>query len=516
MPPLKKPNAKSKSSRAIVQEKQQKRIALIAQEQSDEEKELSDDQLLKHMASVRRSKAKQAKASEAKRGKSKDVVTKKRRKDGLDTPQSIPPRGNNKKRLGAGTSGDVWDSGRDRSKLFIHESTEAVEQGEEEDGEDGNGEGNGKGNGQGKGKGNSRTKVKGSHLPHIDDMIPDLNNGKIWGATVEDTEHLFGYKDSWARTIYQTYDHTKAVRVCRNQVATHWDLSKEHDEVQAIVKDSGLYPLVENYVKPYIVTANCFVERYHAETDTMHFPFGEMTFIPEDARNILGLEVSRTKTIKLTLLKEKFKNSKERSTKIGWDPAQIRYTAAAYLLHILGTRVFPDTSSNMISANYLQYLDPLEDVFTYSWGTIAMTHLMAEMRRASKATANQFVGNFTLLQVWAYEHFPTLFKGHPFLKIIQVDDGDEPRAKRYQFNNHPKPGNNLRPIEMRLTLDGITTKDVVLEHLNFTNGLLNNVLFAYVSDPQNLSDPGGYDGQTTPYNPIHFLPFLRLLNRIQA
>ncbi|RZC56999.1 hypothetical protein C5167_015858 [Papaver somniferum] len=124
---------------------------------------------------------------------------------------------------------------------------------------------------------------------------------------------------------------------------------------------------------------------------------------------LLCSKVSRTKTIKLTLLKKK---------------------------------VFPDTSSNRVSANYLQYLDLLEEVFTYSWGTVAMTHLMKEMRRASKAVANQFVGNFTLLQVWDYEHFPTLFKDNPFLKFIPVDDPEEPRAKRYEFNSHPKPGNN--------------------------------------------------------------------------
>ncbi|RZC81498.1 hypothetical protein C5167_044066 [Papaver somniferum] len=70
-----------------------------------------------------------------------------------------------------------------------------------------------------------------------------------------------------------------------------WKLSKECEEVQQIAKDSGLYPLVENYVKPDSLTVNCFVERYHGEIDTMHFPFGEMAFIPEDAQNILGLSV---------------------------------------------------------------------------------------------------------------------------------------------------------------------------------------------------------------------------------
>ncbi|RZC66902.1 hypothetical protein C5167_010581 [Papaver somniferum] len=453
------------------------------------------------------SKAKEAKAKEANKGKAKDDVTKKRRKDGLDTPQSLPPRGKyqgRKIQLGDDTRGEVWERSRDRSKLVIRESTGAVEEENEQDEKDeeeseeedneidptqlaNQSQGVVEEGGpsqqptQDKEKGKGKVKVKGSHLPHVDDMIPDLDRGKIWGATSLDPGYLFGYKDSWARTIYQTYDHTKAVRVFRNQAAAHWDLSKEHEEVQVIVKHSGLYPLVENYAKPDIVTVNFFVEKYHGESDTMHFPFGEMTLIPDDAQNILGLSVtgksivegdnhsfelewtklheltkkllgwdyktsvesfyvskiSRTKTIKLTLLKEKFQNSKEKSLKDGWDLAQIRYTAVAYLLFILGTRVFPETSGNRVSANYLQYLDPLEDVFSYSSGTVVMAHLMTEMRRASKAVTNQFFGNFTLLQA--------------------------PRAKRYEFSSHPKPDNDHRPIKMRLDLDAMTTKDVVFD-----------------------------------------------------
>lgn len=136
--------------------------------------------------------------------------------------------------------------------------------------------------------------------------------------------------------------------------------------------------------------------------------------------------------------------------KDGWDPSQICYTAAAYLLFILGTKVFPDASGNRVSANHLQYLDLLEDVFGYSWGTVVMVHLMAEMRRSSKAVTNQFVGNFTLLQ------------DYPFLKIKNLSEPEEHRAKRYGFKNIPKPGNNRRLTDMRLALDAMTTKEVVL------------------------------------------------------
>ncbi|RZC61628.1 hypothetical protein C5167_023400 [Papaver somniferum] len=62
------------------------------------------------------------------------------------------------------------------------------------------------------------------------------------------------------------------------------------------------------------------------------------------------------------MLKERFERTKERQNKDGWNPAQIHYTTVAYLLFILGTKVFPNTSGNRASANHLQYLDPLEEV----------------------------------------------------------------------------------------------------------------------------------------------------------
>ncbi|XP_026394397.1 uncharacterized protein LOC113289373 [Papaver somniferum] len=118
---------------------------------------------------------------------------------------------------------------------------------------------------------------------------------------------------------------------------------------------------------------------------------------------------------------------------------------------------------------------------------------MTEMRRASKAKTNQFVGNFTLLHVWAYEHFPTLFKDFPFLKITHIDDPEEPRAKIYEFNNIPKPGNNRRLIDMRLALDVMSTKDVVFDPYREARGnhqllRFGNVVFYHGS----LFHPKGY------------------------
>ncbi|XP_026429634.1 uncharacterized protein LOC113326042 [Papaver somniferum] len=136
-----------------------------------------------------------------------------------------------------------------------------------------------------------------------------------------------------------------------------------------------------------------------------------------------------------------------------------------------------------------------------------MAHLMMEMIRASLAVTNQFVGNFTLLQVRAYEHFQKLFKDNPFLKIIPFDDPEEPKAKRYHFNNHPKPGNDLRLTDLRLALDAMNTKDVVFDpykearenrqylrshNVAFYNGPLFHPKGYVMADPRRVMRKLGY------------------------
>ncbi|XP_026392937.1 uncharacterized protein LOC113288195 [Papaver somniferum] len=135
MPPRKKPNTQSLSN-LIAQQKLQQILDLIAQEKEEEEEEEeeeeanSDNQPLVNMTSVRRAKVK-----EANKRKTKDAVTKKRRKDGIDTPQSLPPRGKDqgrRKRLGDDTRGKIWESLAEHSRLVIREPTGTLEHDEED------------------------------------------------------------------------------------------------------------------------------------------------------------------------------------------------------------------------------------------------------------------------------------------------------------------------------------------------------------------------------------------------
>ncbi|XP_026384170.1 secreted acidic protein 1A-like [Papaver somniferum] len=56
--------------------------------------------------------------------------------------------------------------------------------------------------------------------------------------------------------------------------------------------ENGLYDGVQNSVIAYDKDAiSCFTEGFYGEVDAFQFPFGEMALIPEDAEQIIGLQV---------------------------------------------------------------------------------------------------------------------------------------------------------------------------------------------------------------------------------
>ena len=48
---------------------------------------------------------------------------------------------------------------------------------------------------------------------------------------------------------------------------------------------------------------------------------------------------------------------------------RVERIARLYMLVILGGILFPNTSGNLISLQYLAFLDPIHDVGKYSWGS---------------------------------------------------------------------------------------------------------------------------------------------------
>ena len=73
--------------------------------------------------------------------------------------------------------------------------------------------------------------------------------------------------------------------------------------------------------------------------------------------------------------------------------------ARLYMLVILGGILFPNTSGNLISLQYLAFLDPIHDVGKYSWGSVVLAYLYRALCRASIGNVVDICGFIPLLQV---------------------------------------------------------------------------------------------------------------------
>ena len=72
-----------------------------------------------------------------------------------------------------------------------------------------------------------------------------------------------------------------------------WELDAERSRISETVHRSGLAPLIScshRVVSRPMLSAFC--ERWHPETTTFHFPFGEMTITLDDVTSILHIPIT--------------------------------------------------------------------------------------------------------------------------------------------------------------------------------------------------------------------------------
>ncbi|XP_026383404.1 protein MAINTENANCE OF MERISTEMS-like [Papaver somniferum] len=160
---------------------------------------------------------------------------------------------------------------------------------------------------------------------------------------------------------------------------------------------------------------------------------------------------------------------------------ECRYAAAAYLLYVLASVVFPDSKGNRVSANLFQLLDLLEDVNKYSWGTAIVAHL-----------------NGQLSQVWIYDHFQSLFKDNEDVELNPKWSKGSPTGTRYMFTGSQDKEQTDALIEMHQKLDNIMAKEVIFNpYKDGRVGAMEDVV--YYHGP--LFDPNGF----SMYNPMRIM-----------
>ncbi|KAL9686393.1 hypothetical protein QQ045_023851 [Rhodiola kirilowii] len=107
----------------------------------------------------------------------------------------------------------------------------------------------------------------------------------------------------------------------------------------------------------------------------------------------------------------------------------IQRYARAYILVMLGSSLFLDSSGSDVSLHYLPLLADLDVISEYSWGFATLAFPYRSLCNACESTHTQLNGCAILIQLWAWEH---LIIGRPRRLTIQV----------------PPPGSDVDPMRL--------------------------------------------------------------------
>jgi hypothetical protein len=202
------------------------------------------------------------------------------------------------------------------------------------------------------------------------------------------------------------------------------------------------------------VIVQALVERWRPETHTFHMHFGEVTITLQDVSVLLGLRcdgvAGRTGFDKNSLpprirtllgvhpqipITDAFKKGDIKFswliTNYGEVPAGapdeiIPFYARAYILLLLGKRLFPGKSSSKVHAKWLALMENLEDMEKLSWGSAVLAAMYRALCRASHKKTKQICGPLVLLHTWFFTRFPQ-FAPRP------STPGALPFARRYSL-----------------------------------------------------------------------------------
>ncbi|KAL9671925.1 hypothetical protein QQ045_009498 [Rhodiola kirilowii] len=162
------------------------------------------------------------------------------------------------------------------------------------------------------------------------------------------------------------------------------------------------------------------VERRRSETHTFHLCHGEMTItlvdvgiltrLPIEGRvvtthqevedygslcvQLLGVvpQGNRPTTVRRTWLKYHMQIVPAEASEM-----EVQRYAWTYILGMLGSSLFPDSSGSEISLHYLPLLVDLDSLSCYSWGVVVLAYLYRSLCTTCDSKATQLSGCAVLL-----------------------------------------------------------------------------------------------------------------------
>ncbi|KAK5819773.1 hypothetical protein PVK06_024796 [Gossypium arboreum] len=173
--------------------------------------------------------------------------------------------------------------------------------------------------------------------------------------------------------------------------------------------------------------------RWGPETHTFHLPCGECTVTLEDVALQLGLPIDGSAVTGVSAIVESTSlcysllgvssvddESNFTGLKFSWLKANFEHlsfnaiehevicASRAYVMHIIGLVLMPDANNNRVHLMYLPLLANLQNVRSYSWGSLILAMLYRELCRMTKSNVVDIGRCLVLLQSWALYWMPFL------------------------------------------------------------------------------------------------------------
>ncbi|XP_038697729.1 protein MAIN-LIKE 1-like [Tripterygium wilfordii] len=317
----------------------------------------------------------------------------------------------------------------------------------------------------------------------------------------EETSFLYGPR---ILDVIPNFSHHIACRISkgneRESIRMHshgsklleWKIPVTATRFRALIDRSGLSVLAScTFAHCDRWLKSALLERWYLDTNTLHFRFGEMTVTLDDVSSLLHIPIEGhavvahrlTTTTTIALLSDALGGSIDEAVstleggtghtvKLEWlrvqfsgvddscSQEQIVSCARAYLLYLLGCTLFVGKSGTRVHAHYLHMFMDIDSVRDYAWGAAALCHLYLQLGDATKDDTRQVAGYLTLLEAWAYEHFPRV---RPIRcpSIVRYYE-DSPRASRWIDRDIPGGGVDLGRAT-RLIFDTMSSQEVVWE-----------------------------------------------------
>ncbi|XP_073120213.1 serine/threonine-protein phosphatase 7 long form homolog [Henckelia pumila] len=180
------------------------------------------------------------------------------------------------------------------------------------------------------------------------------------------------------------------------------------------------------------------VERWHRETHTFHLPVGETTITLQDVAIIWGLNIDG---IPITGVDTAYTKNKLQQRYLYWlgfmpeankikgghlsltairkhcldhmindestDDDVVKYSRCVALL-IIGGCMFSDSESSAVKLMYLSFLEDIDMVNTYSWGSAVLAYLYHELCNTCMELKKDLCGPLQTLQIWVWSRITLL------------------------------------------------------------------------------------------------------------